>query len=97
MVRCGPDGIPDRPAVTWELDITRSELYPIYHGRRQIFATSPLQVDGPAASVHFWDPMLRRLTNTGNRALHSAAMPCAFGMMTITAIMTTTRMRGAIG
>jgi hypothetical protein len=41
--------------------------------------------------------MLSRLTNTGNGALHSAAMPRAFGMMMITAIMTTTRMRGAIG
>jgi hypothetical protein len=41
--------------------------------------------------------MLSRLTNTGNSALKSAAMPRAFGMITITAIMTTTRMRGAIG
>jgi hypothetical protein len=47
--------------------------------------------------MHFWDPMLSRLTNTGNRALESAAMPFARGMMMITIITTTTRMRGAIG
>jgi len=72
-------------------------LYPICHERHEIFAYAPLQVDPSAASVHFWDPMLSRLTNTGNSALKSAAMPRAFGMITITAIMTTTRMRGAIG
>jgi hypothetical protein len=41
--------------------------------------------------------MLSRLTNTGTRTLDSGAMPRALGMMMITAIMTTTRMRGAIG
>ena len=47
--------------------------------------------------MHFWDPMLSRLNNTGDRALLSAAMPRAFGMMMITPITTTTRTRGAIG
>jgi hypothetical protein len=47
--------------------------------------------------MHFWDPMLSRLTNTGDRALHSAAVPRA-GSMMITTIMTmTTRERGAFG
>jgi len=47
--------------------------------------------------MHFWDPMLSRLTNTGNCALESAAMPRA-GSMTITTIITmTTRERGAFG
>ena len=46
--------------------------------------------------MHFWDPMLSRPTNTGNRALESAAMPFARGMM-ITIMTTTTRMRGALG
>jgi len=74
-----------------------SELYPIYHGRGETFAIAPLQVDLPTASVHFWDPMLSRQTNTGDRALPSAAMPHAGGM-TITTIMTmTTRERGAFG
>ena len=73
------------------------KLYPIYHGSSEIFAIAPLQVDPPIASVHFWDPMLSRQTNTGDRALESAAMPFAGGM-TITTIMTmTTRERGAFG
>jgi hypothetical protein len=72
-------------------------LYPICHGRTKIFGIPAPQVDASAASVHFWDPMLSRLTNTGDHALHRAAMPRALGMMMITAIMTTTRMRGAIG
>ena len=62
-----------------------------------MYEISPSEVDAPAPSVHFWDPMLDRLKDTGDRALHSAAMPRAVGMMMITAIMTTTRMRGAIG
>jgi len=72
-------------------------LYPIYHGSSRICAIAPLQVDLRAASVHFWDPMLSRQTNTGDRALESAAMPFA-GSITITTIMTmTTRERGAFG
>jgi hypothetical protein len=47
--------------------------------------------------MHFWDPMMSRLTNTGNRALESAAMPCAGGMMITTIITMTTRERGAFG
>jgi hypothetical protein len=47
--------------------------------------------------MHFWDPMLSRLTNTGERALESAAMPRAGGMMTTTMMTTTTRKRGAFG
>jgi hypothetical protein len=47
--------------------------------------------------MHFWDPMLSRLTNTGNRALESAAMPHAGGMMITTIITMTTRERGAFG
>lgn len=46
--------------------------------------------------MHFWDPMLSRLTNTGDRALSGAAMPLARSMM-ITIMTTTTRMRGALG
>ena len=73
------------------------KLYPIYHDNNEIFAAAPLQVDLLVASVHFWDPMLSRQTNTGDRALESAAMPFAGGM-TITTIMTmTTRERGAFG
>jgi hypothetical protein len=72
-------------------------LYPIYHDGSQIFAIAPLRVDLRDASVHFWDPMLSRQTNTGDRALPSAAMPRA-GSMMITTIMTmTTRERGAFG
>ena len=55
------------------------------------------EVDGPTSSVHFWDPMLSRPTHTGNRTLESAAMLRTFGMTMITAIITTTRTRGAIG
>ena len=62
-----------------------------------MFGITLSQVDAPRASVHFWDPMLSRLNYTGDRALHSAEMPRAFGMMMITTIMTTTRTRGAIG
>ena len=73
------------------------KLYPICHVNAENPAISPLWVDAPAARVHFWDPMMSRLTNTGNCALESAAMLCA-GSMTITTIMTmTTRERGAFG
>ena len=73
------------------------KLYPICHDSNEIFAAAPLQVDLARPSVHFWDPMLSRQTNTGDRALESAAMPFAGGM-TITTIMTmTTRERGAFG
>ena len=73
------------------------KLYPIYHGCGEILAAAPLQVDLARASVHFWDPMLSRQTNTGDRALESATIPFAGGM-TITTIMTmTTRERGAFG
>ena len=73
------------------------KLYPIYHDSSEISAIAPLHVDLSTASVHFWDPMLSRQTNTGDRALESAAMPFAGGM-TITTIMTmTTRERGAFG
>ena len=74
-----------------------TKLYPICHGGGEIHVIAPLQVDLPLASVHFWDPMLSRLNYTGDRALQSAEMPRAFGMMMITTIMTTTRTRGAIG
>jgi hypothetical protein len=47
--------------------------------------------------MHFWDPMMSRLTNTGDRALESAAMPRAGGMMITTIITMTTRERGAFG
>jgi hypothetical protein len=73
------------------------KLYPICHGQIEICAISSLRVDLPAAPVHFWDPMLSRLTNTGNRALESVAMPFASGMMITTIITMTTRERGAFG
>ena len=48
--------------------------------------------------MHFWDPMMSRLTNTGDRALvQSAATPCAGSMMITTIITMTTRERGAFG
>jgi hypothetical protein len=47
--------------------------------------------------MHFWDPMMSRLTNTGDRALEGAAMPRAGGMMITTIITMTTRERGAFG
>ena len=72
-----------------------TKLYPICHGGGEIHVIAPLQVDLPLASVHFWDPMLSRQTNTGDRALQSAAMPR--GMMITTIMMTTTRERGAFG
>jgi hypothetical protein len=75
----------------------QSGLYPIYHGSSEIFAVVPLQVDLADSSVHFWDPMLSRLTNTGNCALESAAMPRAAGMTITTIITMTTRERGAFG
>lgn len=75
----------------------RKELYPICHGRGDFFEVSPLWVDAEASPMHFWDPMLSRLTNTGNRALESAAMPRAGGMMITTIITMTTRERGAFG
>jgi len=73
------------------------KLYPICHGTGDFFAISPLWVDARAAAMHFWDPMLSRLTNTGNRALESAAMPRAGTMMITTIITMTTRERGAFG
>ena len=73
------------------------ELYPICHGRCDFFAVPPLWVDAEATPMHFWDPMLSRLTNTGNRALESAAMLRAGGMMITTIITMTTRERGAFG
>jgi hypothetical protein len=72
-------------------------LYPICHGGGDFFAIAPLWVDPKPAPVHFWDPMMSRLTNTGNRALESAAMPRAGGMMITTIITMTTRERGAFG
>jgi hypothetical protein len=47
--------------------------------------------------MHFWDPMMSRLTNTCDRALESAAMSRAGGMMITTIITMTTRERGAFG
>jgi hypothetical protein len=41
--------------------------------------------------------MLSRQTNSGERALSSAAMPFARGMMITTIITMTTRERGAFG
>jgi len=58
---------------------------------------APLWVDPPPVRVHFWDPMMSRLTNTGNSALESAAMPRAGSMMITTIITMTTRERGAFG
>jgi hypothetical protein len=72
-------------------------LYPIYHAAKEIFSFASLWVDAPAAPVHFWDPMMSRLTNTGDRALKGAAMPRAGGMMITTIITMTTRERGAFG
>jgi hypothetical protein len=72
-------------------------LYPIYHVGGENLATVLLWVDASGVSVHFWDPMQSRLTNTGNRALESAAMPRAGGMMITTIITITTRERGAFG
>jgi len=71
-------------------------LYPICHWATDFFANGPLYVDLAAAPVHFWDPMLSRLTNTVNFALESAAMPFARSMMT-TIITMITPMRGASG
>jgi len=73
------------------------KLYPICHGGSDFFASSPLWVDATAAAMHFWDPMMSRLTNTGDRALESAAMTRAGGMMITTIITMTTRERGAFG
>jgi hypothetical protein len=73
------------------------KLYPICHGRSDFFAFPPLWVDAQGALLHFWDPMMSRLTNTGNRALKSAAMPRAASMMITTIITMTTRLRGAFG
>jgi hypothetical protein len=72
-------------------------LYPICHGGSDFFAFAPLRVDASAAAMHFWDPMMSRLTNTGDCALESAAMPCAGIMMITTIITMTTRERGAFG
>ena len=47
--------------------------------------------------MHFWDPMQNRVNSTDVRALHSAAMSHAYGMMTIITTITTTRMRGVGG
>jgi hypothetical protein len=74
-----------------------AKLYPICHGSSDFFASAPLRVDAPAADRHFWDPMMSRLTNTGDRALESAPMPCAGSMMITTIITMTTRERGAFG
>lgn len=54
-------------------------------------------VDGRVLPVHFWDPMLSWLTNTGTFALDSAAILRAGGMTITTITMTTTRKRGAFG
>jgi hypothetical protein len=62
-----------------------------------MFAIASLWVDARVAPMHFWDPMMSRLTNTGDRALKSAAMPRAAGMMITTIITMTTRERGAFG
>ncbi|HZC37928.1 MAG TPA: hypothetical protein VE221_04550 [Sphingomicrobium sp.] len=72
-------------------------MYPIYRTSGEILPNSSLRVDPAALSVHFWDPMQNRVNLAASLALDSAAMPRAFGMMMITAIMTTTRMRGAAG
>jgi hypothetical protein len=71
-------------------------LYPICHASVEIFGIASLPVDRAAAPVHFWDPMLSRLTNTRTFALDSASMPFARSMMT-TIITMTTPMRGASG
>ena len=73
------------------------KLYPICHESSESLMVPPLWVDPAPMSVHFWDPMQDRVNTAASLALDSAAMPRAFGMMMITAITTTTQMRGAIG
>ena len=77
--------------------LSSGELYPICHGTDEILAIVIERVDQPGASVHFWDPMLNRFVRTGTRALESAAVPLAGGMMFTTIITMTTRKRGAFG
>ena len=55
-----------------------------------------MRVDAAQHAVHFWDPMMSRLENTGVSALPSATVSRA-AMMFMTIITITTRTRGAIG
>ena len=62
-----------------------------------MFEISPSWLDPRPLAVHFWDPMMNRFASATLRALDSAAMSRAGGMLMIMTIITTTRMRGASG